>query len=135
MNPYLAELNEFTFTRLARLLQSVNPPAGLKPINLSIGEPKHPTPSFIRDAIGQNSDNLAQYPPTKGSALLRQTIANWIKKRFSLPALDAETQVLPVIGTKEALYSFTQTVIDPRAKNPISIPPPTPATTKSPLLR
>ena len=123
MNPYLAELNEFTFTRLARLLQSVNPPAGLKPINLSIGEPKHPTPSFIRDAIGQNSDSLAQYPPTKGSALLRQTIANWIKKRFSLPALDAETQVLPVIGTKEALYSFTQTVMDPRAKHPTVLVP------------
>ena len=118
MNPYLAELNEFTFTRLARLLQSVNPPAGLKPINLSIGEPKHPTPPFICDAIGHNTDGLAQYPPTKGSALLRQTITDWIKKRFSLPALDAETQVLPVIGTKEALYSFTQTVIDPRAKNP-----------------
>ncbi len=123
MNPYLAELNEFTFTRLARLLQGVALPAGLKPINLSIGEPKHPTPQFIRDAIGQNTDGLAQYPPTKGSALLRQTIANWIQKRFSLPALDAESQVLPVLGSKEALYSFTQTVIDPRAKNPTVLVP------------
>ena len=123
MNPYLAELNEFTFTRLARLLQGVATPAGLKPINLSIGEPKHPTPQFIRDAVGQNTDSLAQYPPTKGSALLRQTIANWIKTRFALPALDAETQVLPVLGSKEALYSFTQTVIDPRAKNPTVLVP------------
>ncbi len=123
MNPFLAELNEFTFIRLARLLQGIAPPTGLKPINLSIGEPKHPTPLFIRDAIGQNTDSLAQYPPTKGSVLLRQTIANWIKKRFSLPALDAETQVLPVVGTKEALYSFTQTVIDPRASNPIVLVP------------
>ena len=123
MNPYLAELNEFTFTRLGRLLHDISPPAGVKPINLSIGEPKHPTPQFIRDAISQNTDGLAQYPPTKGSALLRQTITNWIKKRFALPALDAETQVLPVIGTKEALYSFTQTVIDPRAKNPTVLVP------------
>ncbi len=123
MNPFLAELNEFTFTRLARLLQGIAPPTGLKPINLSIGEPKHPTPLFIRDAIGQNTDSLAQYPPTKGSVLLRQTISNWIKKRFSLPALDAETQLLPVVGTKEALYSFTQTVIDPRASNPIVLVP------------
>ena len=123
MNPFLAELNEFTFTRLARLLQGVATPAGLKPINLSIGEPKHPTPPFIRDAIGQNTDGLAQYPPTKGSAQLRQTIADWIKKRFSLPALDAESQVLPVLGSKEALYSFTQTVIDPRASNPTVLVP------------
>ena len=123
MNPYLAELNEFTFTRLARLLQGVATPAGLKPINLSIGEPKHPTPQFIRDSIGQNTESLAQYPPTKGSQLLRQTITKWVKKRFLLPALDAETQVLPVVGTKEALYSFTQTVIDPRAKNPMVLVP------------
>lgn len=123
MNPFLAELNEFTFIRLARLLQGIAPPTGLKPINLSIGEPKHPTPQFIRDAVGQNTDSLAQYPPTKGSVLLRQTIANWVKKRFSLPALDAETQVLPVVGTKEALYSFTQTVIDPRAKKPTVLVP------------
>ncbi len=123
MNPYLAELNEFTFTRLARLLQSRTPPAGLKPINLSIGEPKHPTPQFIRDAMGQHTDSLAQYPPTKGSPLLRQTIAEWVKRRFSLPALDAETQVLPVVGTKEALYSFTQTVINPLAKNPTVLVP------------
>ena len=123
MNPFLTELNEFTFIRLARLLHGITPPAGLKPINLSIGEPKHPTPQFIRDAMGQNGDSLAQYPPTKGSVLLRQTIANWIKKRFLLPALDPETQVLPVVGTKEALYSFTQTVIDPRAKNPTVLVP------------
>ena len=123
LNPYLAELNEFTFTRLARLLQGVMPPSGVKPINLSIGEPKHPTPQFIRDAIGQNTDSLAQYPPTKGSVALRQSIANWVKNRFKLPALDAETQVLPVVGTKEALYSFTQTVIDPRAARPLVLVP------------
>jgi N-succinyldiaminopimelate aminotransferase len=123
VNPYLAELNEFTFTRLARLLQSRTPPVGVKPINLSIGEPKHPTPQFIRDAMGQHTDGLSQYPPTKGTPLLRQTIANWIKRRFALTALDAETQVLPVVGTKEALYSFTQTVIDPRAANPLVLVP------------
>lgn len=123
MNPYLAELNEFTFTRLARLLQGLTTPAGLKPINLSIGEPKHPTPQFIRDAVGQNTSGLAQYPPTKGPLALRQTIADWIKRRFALPTLDAETQVLPVLGTKEALFSFTQTVIDPTRNNPTVLVP------------
>jgi N-succinyldiaminopimelate aminotransferase len=123
VNPYLAELNEFTFTRLARLLQGITPPVGMAPINLSIGEPKHPTPPFIREAIANNTDGLAQYPPTKGSLALRTAIAAWIKRRFSLPALDVETQVLPVVGTKEALYSFTQTVIDPRAKTPTVLVP------------
>jgi N-succinyldiaminopimelate aminotransferase len=61
VNPYLAELNEFTFTRLARLLQGITPPVGMAPINLSIGEPKHPTPPFIREAIANNTDGLAQY--------------------------------------------------------------------------
>ena len=123
LNPYLAKLNEFTFTRLARLLQGVMQPPGMKPINLSIGEPKHPTPPFICEAIGQNTDSLAQYPPTKGTAALRQAIASWVKQRFALPALDAETQVLPVVGTKEAIYSFTQTVIDPRAARPLVLVP------------
>jgi N-succinyldiaminopimelate aminotransferase len=123
VNPFLAELNEFTFTRLARLLQGVTPPAGLNPINLSIGEPKHPTPQFIRDAIGQSTSGLAQYPPTKGPPALRQTIADWIKRRFALAALDPETQVLPVLGTKEALFSFIQTVIDPTRPNPTVLVP------------
>jgi len=123
LNPFLADLNEFTFTRLARLLQGVTPPAGLKPINLSIGEPKHPTPQFIRDAVAHNTDGLAQYPPTKGPPALRQTIASWIKRRFKLAALDAETQVLPVLGSKEALFSFTQTAIDSRAAQPTVLVP------------
>ncbi|TAG02390.1 MAG: succinyldiaminopimelate transaminase [Betaproteobacteria bacterium] len=123
MNPFLADLNEFTFTRLAKLLAGVSPPAGLKPINLSIGEPKHPTPKFIGDALTANTDGLAQYPPTKGSLALRQSIASWVAKRFALPALNAETQVLPVVGTKEALYSFTQLIVDPRRDNPTVLVP------------
>lgn len=123
LNPYLAHLNDFTFIRLARLLANVAPPSGVTPINLSIGEPKHPTPPFIRDAIANNTAGLAQYPPTKGSAALREAIASWAKKRFALNALDAETQVLPVVGTKEALYSFTQLIIDPTRPNPIVLVP------------
>jgi len=123
LNPYLAELNDFTFTRLARLLSDVSPPAGLKPINLSIGEPKHPTPDFIRQAIGRNTDGLAQYPPTKGPLALRKTIADWLKRRFHLPTIDADTQVLPVLGTKEALYSFTQTIVDPTRERPTVLVP------------
>jgi N-succinyldiaminopimelate aminotransferase len=123
VNPYLANLNDFTFTRLARLLAGVTPPAGLKPINLSIGEPKHPTPQFIRDALANNTIGLAQYPPTKGSPELRVAIANWIKRRFKLNALDPETQVLPVIGTKEAIYSLTQLVVDPTKPSPTILVP------------
>jgi N-succinyldiaminopimelate aminotransferase len=123
LNPFLANLNEFTFTRLARLLAGIATPAGVEPINLSIGEPKHPTPQFIRDAIAANTSGLAQYPPTKGSPALREAIASWVKKRFALPSLDAETQVLPVIGTKEALYSFTQLIIDPTRANPTVLVP------------
>ena len=103
MNPYLDQLNEFTFTRLARLLSTVQPPQNLKPINLSIGEPKHPTPQFIRDTFAQNTAGLAQYPPTKGSIELRSTIADWVKARYHLPELNPETQLLPVVGTKEAI--------------------------------
>lgn len=123
MNPYLTNLNEFTFTRLARLLAGISPPAGLKPINLSIGEPKHPTPQFIRDAVGKNTIGLAQYPPTKGSPELRTAITNWIKRRFKLASLDAETQVLPVVGTKEAIYSFTQLIVDPTQPHPTILVP------------
>lgn len=118
MNPHLDELNDFTFTRLARLLADVTAPVGLAPINLSIGEPKHPTPALIIDALRSHTASLAQYPPTKGPLALRQAIAAWIARRFSLPPLDAETQVLPVLGSKEALYSFTQTIIDPTRSNP-----------------
>jgi N-succinyldiaminopimelate aminotransferase len=123
LNPFLANLNEFTFTRLARLLAGITTPSGVKPINLSIGEPKHPTPQFIRDAVAANTAGLAQYPPAKGSSALRESIASWAKKRFLLPTLDAETQVLPVIGTKEALYSFTQLIIDPTRPNPTVLVP------------
>jgi N-succinyldiaminopimelate aminotransferase len=123
LNPYLANLNEFTFTRLARLLAGVASPAGLKPINLSIGEPKHPTPQFIRDAIGANTAGLAQYPPTKGSPELRNAITDWIKRRFGLKNLSAETQVLPVVGTKEAIYSLTQLIVDPSKGNPTVLVP------------
>jgi aspartate/methionine/tyrosine aminotransferase len=123
LNPYLANLNEFTFTRLARLLAGVATPSGVKPINLSIGEPKHPTPQFIRDAIAANTAGLAQYPPSKGSPELRNAIANWIKRRFDLKELSAETQVLPVVGTKEAIYSLTQLVIDPTKSNPTVLVP------------
>lgn len=123
MNPYLANLNEFTFTRLARLLAGTPPPAGLKPINLSIGEPKHPTPQFICDALANSTSGLTQYPPTKGSPELRATIANWIKRRFHLSALSPDTQVLPVVGTKEAIYSLTQLIVDPSKSSPTILVP------------
>jgi N-succinyldiaminopimelate aminotransferase len=123
MNPYLTDLNEFTFTRLARLLAGNRPPAELAPIDLSIGEPKHPTPMFIREALAQASAGLAQYPPTKGSDALRTAIATWLTRRFNLPGLNPATQVLPVLGSKEALYSFTQLAVDPRRPRPTVVMP------------
>ncbi len=93
------------------------------PINLSIGEPKHPTPMFIRDALARASAGLAQYPPTKGSEALRRTLANWLQRRYPGIELDPERQVLPALGSKEAIYSFTQLAIDPSRPRPTVLIP------------
>ena len=83
------------------------------PINLSIGEPKHPTPALVRDALAGALDGLAAYPATAGTPALRQAISGWLARRYGIPAPDPETQVLPVNGSREALFAFAQTVLDP----------------------
>ncbi|MFN3630124.1 MAG: succinyldiaminopimelate transaminase [Casimicrobiaceae bacterium] len=123
MNPYLTDLNEFTFTRLARLLSGNRPPAALAPIDLSIGEPKHPTPMFIREALAQASAGLAQYPPTKGSAALRSAIATWLSRRFHLPHLDPESHGRRVWGSTAALYRLTPLAVHPRRARPTVVMP------------
>ncbi len=112
MNPGLSRLQPYPFERLGALLGGVVPPAGLKPIRLSIGEPQHSTPELIRRALVENLDGLSVYPATGGSPELRAALAAWFTRRYHLPDLDARTQVLPVNGTREALFAFAQAVID-----------------------
>ena len=112
MNPDLDKLKPYPFERLRALFKGIEPPAGLDHIPLSLGEPRHPTPAFIGEAVLSHLHGLAAYPLTKGSAELRQAIAEWLERRFELPGVDPDTQVLPVSGTREALFALAQAVID-----------------------
>ena len=112
MNPHLALLQPYPFERLRALYSGVTPNPQRTPISLSIGEPKHPTPQFIRDALCAASGGLANYPITAGAPALREAIAAWLTRRHGLASFDAATQVLPVLGSREALFAFTQTLID-----------------------
>ena len=113
MNPRLGKLQIYPFERLRTLLADVTPNPSLRPIDLSIGEPKHPTPALLKDALTASLDGLAVYPRTAGIPELREAVAAWARRRYSLGALDAETQVLPVNGSREALFSFAQTIVNP----------------------
>ena len=124
MNPNLDKLQSYPFEKLRDLFAQDTPPAGLKEIKLHIGEPQHPTPQLVKDALTQNLAGLANYPTTNGSDDLRQSIADWIARRYSIPAPNATTQVLPVNGSREALFAFAQTVISPRKhEQPVVISP------------
>ncbi len=113
MNPRLDTLQPYPFEKLRALLAQSNPAAsGLRPINLSIGEPKHPAPECVKTAITEGLDGLSVYPPTKGDPKLRQAISQWIGKRYAIPCPDPETQILPVLGSREALFAFGQVVLD-----------------------
>ena len=111
MNPDLDRLQPYPFERLRQLLASARPPAQLRHIDLSIGEPKHPTPAFILEALARALPGIAAYPATAGTIELRQAIAAWLQRRFDA-SVDPATQVLPVNGTREALFAIAQTVID-----------------------
>ncbi len=123
MNPDLTKLQPYPFQKLAKLFGEVTPNAALKPISLHIGEPKHATPHFIKDALISGLDGLANYPTTIGSDGLRTAIANWLSQRYGIVAPDAKTQVLPVNGSREALFSFAQAVIDRSKHDPVVICP------------
>jgi len=123
MNPDLNRLSPYPFEKLANLFRSVVPNSTYQPIRLHIGEPKHATPRFISDALSANLAGLSNYPTTAGSDTLRGSIANWLAQRYNLPALDAKSQVLPVNGSREALFAFAQAVIDPTCDNPTVICP------------
>jgi N-succinyldiaminopimelate aminotransferase len=113
LNPRLANLQPYPFEKLRALLAGVAANPGLSPINLSIGEPKHATPELLKAALVGNLDGLAAYPATAGLPELREAIAAWLVRRYGLDAVDPVTQVLPVNGSREALFSFAQTIIDP----------------------
>ena len=124
MNPRLDTLAPYPFEKLRALLASGGiPPAGLRPINLSIGEPKHAAPQCIKDALVRSLDGLSVYPPTKGDPALRRAISEWIARRYGIPAPDPETQVLPALGSREALFAFAQVVLDPTAQGEIVVCP------------
>jgi N-succinyldiaminopimelate aminotransferase len=113
MNPLLTKLQPYPFERLKQLFSGVTPHPQLKPISLGIGEPKHATPAFIQEALKASvSTGLSAYPATAGEPALRQACADWLQSRYHLK-LDPNTQVLPVNGSREALFALTQTVIDP----------------------
>jgi len=113
LNPLLGRLQPYPFEKLRALLAGVTPNPALRSVNLSIGEPKHPTPELVKAALAGSLDGLSAYPATAGTPALREAIAAWLRRRYCLPALDAATQVLPVNGSREALFAFAQTVIDP----------------------
>ncbi|MCV6615120.1 MAG: succinyldiaminopimelate transaminase [Cellvibrionaceae bacterium] len=123
MNPDLQQLHPYPFEKLAALKAEVSPPPGLEHIALSIGEPKHQPPAFALQTLQDNMAKLANYPATKGLPELRSAIANWLCGRFQLNAVDAERQVLPVNGTREALFAFVQAVIDRSKARPTVVSP------------
>ena len=124
MNPDLNKLQPYPFEKLAKLKAEVTPPAELTHIALSIGEPKHASPQFVADELVANLNSLANYPTTKGLPELRQSIDHWLKQRFQLPnhSIDAEQHIIPVNGTREALFAFAQAVVD-RTNKPLVLTP------------
>jgi N-succinyldiaminopimelate aminotransferase len=123
VNPDLDRLQTYPFQKLAALLDGIAPPPGKDPIALYIGEPKHPTPPFIRQTLVENLDGLAGYPPTAGGEALRSAIADWLRVRYRLDAVDPRREVIPVTGSREALFAFAQAVIDPTQTDPVVVCP------------
>lgn len=123
MNPHLAQLQPYPFQRLRGLLAGAQPPADLRHVNLSIGEPKHPAPDVVKTALTGSLEGLSAYPATLGSEALRTACAGWLARRYGV-AVDAAREVLPVNGSREALFAFVQTVIDASGpERPVVISP------------
>lgn len=124
MNPNLNLLQPYPFQRLRDLFQGLTPNPAFNHVNLSIGEPKHATPDIIRDALASNLAGLASYPTTIGIPTLREAINAWLQRRYQIPALNTDKAILPVNGSREALFAFAQAVIDTSvAQQPVVISP------------
>ena len=124
VNPQLEKLHPYPFEKLRQLFSGVTPNPDYRAISLGIGEPKHPTPAFIQTALTHNVQGLANYPSTIGSDKLRTAIASWLERRYGVPALDPATQVLPVNGSREALFGIAHCVIDPSTQPLVLCPNP-----------
>jgi len=126
MNPDLSRLHAYPFEKLAQLKADCSPPQDLDHIPLSIGEPKHPAPDFVLQTLNNNLASLSGYPVTRGIDSLRETIAGWLTKRFNLKEnlLDPQQHILPVNGTREALFAIAQTLVDRSSKPLVLMPNP-----------
>ena len=123
MNPRLSLLQPYPFERLRQWFAGIEPNPALAPINLSIGEPRHPTPELLLDALAAAAKTIAHYPMTIGTPALREAIADWLMRRHGLARVDAAREVLPVLGSREALFSFAQTVLDPNRMGQVVVTP------------
>jgi N-succinyldiaminopimelate aminotransferase len=125
MNPRLGLLQPYPFERLRALLGAAKPPANLRPISLGLGEPQHPTPAVVKEALAANLGALSKYPVTLGLPELRTAISEWLARRHGIPAPDVAKQVIPVNGSREALFSIAQAVLDPDERDAlVAIPNP-----------
>jgi len=124
VNPLLDRLQPYPFEKLRQLFSGIQPNPAYRPISLGIGEPKHPTPALIKQALIEHLDGLASYPATAGSEALRAAIASWLERRYGLPKIDSAAQVLPVNGSREALFALAQAVIDPAGDALVMCPNP-----------
>jgi N-succinyldiaminopimelate aminotransferase len=125
VNPRLGLLQPYPFERLRALLGTATPPKDLRPISLGLGEPQHPTPALVKDALAANLGALSRYPVTLGLPELREAIAEWLARRHGIPKPDANKQVMPVNGSREALFSIAQAVLDPDERDAlVAIPNP-----------
>ncbi|MFT3960072.1 succinyldiaminopimelate transaminase [Propionivibrio sp.] len=124
MNPDLRKLQTYPFEKLRQLMAGTTPNPDLNAIRLYIGEPQHATPAFIKEALIAGLDGLSSYPSTLGQPALRQAIADWMTRRYALDGIDPETGIIPVNGSREALFSFVQAVVDPsRGYVPLVVSP------------
>jgi N-succinyldiaminopimelate aminotransferase len=123
VNPRLDLLQPYPFEKLRALFAGVTPDPAKRAISLSLGEPRHPTPRLIVDALNASASAFSNYPTTLGPLALREAIAAWLARRHDLAPLDPVTQVLPVLGSREALFSFGQTVIDGSKPDPVVVVP------------
>ena len=123
MNPNLNKLQPYPFQRLRDLFAGIKPNPEFSPVNLSIGEPKHATPALIQQALVDNLAGLANYPTTLGVPALREAIAAWLSRRYGIPLMNAETEIVPVNGSREALFAFAQAVIDNSRPAPVVVCP------------
>lgn len=118
-NSRLDGLTEYPFQRLAALLDNIDPPRSLAPIAMSIGEPQHMAPDLIHGALTRHADEWNKYPPTAGTAAYRRAVSAWLNTRYDLPdgMVTAEEHVLPVAGTREALFMAAQLAVPPQKKS------------------